>query len=356
MTARLLFALLPATPAFAGPASPKSPIEPPAEISPWRIGTGVMWRNIGDLSVSPDLANGRFAGNLFVPDPAAGPANANADRTYDDGYVNQGAATPGTGLTTFWGYQNASQVGGGNLTYTASGGLGLSAPGPGSDDADAEAAPYIEVSYLQPIRADLLIGPTANFSFVSLDGRTASPMALSDASTVDSYALNGVIPPLAGYMGTFAGPGPLIGNQPTTRTTVLTPAGGGGSYAFDSSTDLYSLALGGEAHWLPTDRCYIGFGAGLVLNYAEWDAGWSARLIDPATVALSTYGARSSGDDFLLGAYLKTSGRYRFTDQWSIEAFFRYDWNESLDGSAGPTTFKIDLSGWSAGFGVGFTF
>ncbi len=335
---------------------PGSPIETPAPVSPWRIGTGVMWRNIGELSVNPNLQNGPFAGNFLSTNPAAGPAGTNADRTYDDGFVNRGAATPGTGLTTFWGYQNAGQVGGGNLTYTSTGGIALAPPGFGKDDADTGFSPYLEVSYLRPVGDDLVLGLTANFSFLGLDGTTVSPMAISGVTTFDSYALNGVIPPAPGYVGSFAGPGPLIGNQPTTRTNVLTPTGGTTNYLFDQSTDLYSLALGGELRWSPATNCYLGFGAGAVLNFADWDAGWNARLVDPATNSLRNYARAAGGDDFLMGLYLKASGGYHINEQWSVESFFRYDWNESLDGSVGPSRFELDLSGWSFGLGAGFRF
>lgn len=359
MNLRFLPLALVTLPAIAGEALPstKTPIiEPPAEISPWRVGVGVMWRNIGELSVNPNLQTGAFAGNFFTPNPAIGPADADADRTYDNGFVNQGAATPITGLTTFWGHQNDSQVSGSNINFLASGGLALSTPGITGEDESAEAAPYIEVSYLQPVKPNLLAGLTGNFSFVGLDRAAASQMSASEVLTTDSYALNGVIPPLAPYSGTFAGPGPLIGNQPTSRVFNLRPTGATSNYLFNSSTDLYSLAFGGEVQWQPANRCYLGFGAGAVVNYADWDAAWSAGLVNANSPTLASMGAANSGDDFLFGVYLKGSAGYHVTEQWSVEGFFRYDWNESLDGNVGPTGFEIDLTGWSAGFGVGFHF
>ncbi|MCH7225009.1 hypothetical protein [Haloferula sp. A504] len=356
MTTRPVIASLLATPLFAGNVLPESPIEGPTEVSPWQFGTGVMWRNIGELSVNPNLQTGPFAGNFFSPNPATGPAGVNADRAYDDGFVNEGAATPLTGLTTFWGYQNAGQVAGGNLTYTSTGGIALAPPGIGQDDANTEIAPYIEASYLRPIGDHLVAGFGANFSFVGLGGTTVSRMPISGVTTLDSYALNGVIPPAPGYVGSFAGPGPLIGNQPTSRMTVLTPTGGTSSYLFDSSTDLYSLALGGELQWSPATNCYVGFGAGAVINHADWEAAWNAQLVDPAVNTLRTYARASSGDEFLWGLYVKGGAGYLFNDQWSVESFFRYDWNETLHGNVGPSRFEIDLSGWSLGIGLGFRY
>ncbi|MFC7336407.1 hypothetical protein ACFQY0_04395 [Haloferula chungangensis] len=359
MTSRLtIFALL-TLPALAGdpPSDAKSPIIPaPESRSSWRIGAGAMWRNIGELSVNPNLQNGPFANRFFIPPTGAGPENAYADRTYDDGYVNIGAATAASGMTTNWGYQNGSQVSGGSLNYTLSGGRATSLPSFSHDDSDSVVAPYLELSYLRPVQPNLFAGFTANLAIAGLDGQTASTMTSSPVSIVDSYALGGVIPPTAPYSGDYFGPGPLINNQPTNRTLVQGTPVAGGSYLFGHDTDLYSLALGGELEWHPAESCYIGFGAGAVLNLADWSASWSAPIPNANAIGSTTVIGANSDQEFLWGLYLKASAGYQITEQWSVEGFLRYDWNQALEGVVSPTAFELDLTGLSVGIGVGYRF
>jgi hypothetical protein len=360
MTSRFIGFLLLVLPAHAGnplvAADAKSPITPASALpSPWRIGAGAMWRNIGKLSVDPNLQSSRFSNRFFVAPTGAGESGVYANRTYDDGFVNIGAATPASGLTTNWGYQNDSQVSGDALNYTLSGGAAQSMPGPTGDDEDSTAAPFLEISYLRPIRPNLIAGFSANLSFAGLDGRAASAMTNDSVSITDQYALRGVIPPSAPYSGSFTGPGPLIDNRPTSRDYILTP-NGGSSYQFAHDTDLYSLALGSEIHWQPADSFYLGIGLGAVVNLADWSASWNMPLPDASGSGSTMIGASNSGGDFLWGFYLKGSGGYRINTQWSIEGFYRYDWNETLRNSVGSSSFDLGLSGWSAGLGVVYRF
>jgi hypothetical protein len=356
MTLRFIGFLMLAVSVHAGDspatADAKSPITPkPASPGPWRIGVGAMWRNIGELSVDPNLRNSGFANRFFVAPAGAGETGVFANRSYDDGFVNIGAATPASGLTTNWGHQNDSQFRGGSLNYTLSGGAAQSLPGPTGDDEDSTAAPFIEISHLRPIRPNLIAGFTANLSLAGLDGRADSAMSNSTVSISDRYALGGVIPPSAPYTGSFTGPGPLIPNQPTSRDFILTP-NGGSSYHFAHDTDLYSLALGGEIHWQHADSFYLGIGLGAVLNLADWSASWNMPVPDASGRGSNTIGGADSGGDFLWGIYLKGSAGYRINQQWSIEGFYRYDWNETLRNSVGASSFDLGLTGWSAGLGV----
>lgn len=334
----------------------KSPIIPaPKSPSPWRIGAGVMWRNIGELSVDPNLQNSSFANRFFIPPVGAGEVGTFANRTYDDGFVKNGAATPITGLTTNWGYQSNNQVNGDSLNYTLSGGSTQTLPNSSRDEENTAPAPYLELGYLRPIRQNLVAGFTANLSLAKLDGRTVSTMNNSSVSIADHYTLNGVIPPFAPYNGSYTGPGPLINNQPTSRDFILTPDGTS-NYHFANDTDLYSLAFGAEIHWQATESCHLGLGTGAVLNLADWDASWNLPVPNATGIGSTTVAGANRGNDFLWGLYIKGSAGYRISEQWSCQGFFRYDWNEALHGSVSPSSFVLGLDGWSVGFGLVFQF
>lgn len=323
--------------------------EPADSHSPWQVRAGVAWRHLGGTQVDFGYSGSAASPDFFSPNPASGDATAYADRTYDDGFVNIGAATAGSGLTTNFGYDNDSQVVADTLTYTLSGGSALDTPGQGSEGDETAAAPYLELVYFMPINDELKFGLSLNVSYADFDSSIRNTLTEYEVTTIDRYALNGIILPMGPFTGSFAGPGPVINNQPTSREQVLTPVATR-TVSFESEVELYSLALGGELQWSPAESCFLNVGGGAVLNYADWQAELNAPLVS------GDVRERNSDEEFLWGVYLKAGAGYRLTEALSLEAFARYDWNETLSGSAGPADFETDLSGWTLGVALGYRF
>jgi opacity protein-like surface antigen len=309
----------------------------------------VAWRQLGSTSLDTNQGGNASAAGYYAPNAASGAADAYADRTYDDGFVKIGAATAGSGLTTNFGYASDSQVASDTLTYTLTGGAALDTPNPSSEDDSTEAAPYLEAVYYIPLRDDLELGLVTSFSFTNLDSSMQSQLTEYGVTTIDHYALNGVILPSAPYSGSYAGPGVVIDNQPSSREQVLTPISTR-TYRFDSEIDLYSLGLGGELNWTPAERCFLNLGAGAVINYVDWSADLHTPLLT------GTSHQHESDQKFLFGLYLKAGAGYQLTEAWSLEAFTRYDWNENLHGHVGEADFTTDLSGWTTGLALGYRF
>ncbi len=147
----------------------------------------------------------------------------------------------------------------------------------------------------------------------------------------------------------------MIPNAPADRTFTETLAGTQ-NYIFESDTDLYSLAMGGDLRWQPTGKWFVTGGAGVVLNFVDWDAGYSTTLLNPTTGALTPVSASSSHATVLLGVYAEVGIGYEINENWSANTTFRYDVTEDLRGSVGGSTFATDLSGWSFGVGVAYRF
>lgn len=328
-------------------------LEPQGVDSPhFQIGGGLMWRNIGKTNVNPRFTGGAA---FFTPPAGVGTLATAADRTYDNGFVNIGAATPFSGLTTNFGYPtNPPQVGS-DLIFSRAGGAAIALPTGGSDSEDAAIAPYLEFNYIIPVHEDVEIGLNLNFAFTGLEGSFASNVALSSVTTVDTYALNGVVVPNGSYSGPFGGAAPLIPNIPTSRQQNLVQTGTD-QYRFQQDTNLYSLALGSDILWTPSGKFTFGIGAGLVLNIADWNAQSSNPAVNPATAAIFQNTVSNDDSDFLFGLYLEANASYSIDESWSIESFMRYDWTENLEASAGDTTFTVDLSGLSIGTGVTYRF
>ncbi len=268
-----------------------------------------------------------------------------------------GAATPGTGLTTNFSYRNDGQVNAAadTLTFGSTGGTAFGNPGRVGDGDDKGASPYVDLLYLVPIAEGLSAGFSMTFSASGLDSSVRSPFQRFGVTSTDVYELSGVIPPLAPYTGSVEGPGPVIPNAPATRT-VTQALVGTQDYVFESQTDLYSLAFGGDLRWQPGGKWFVTAGAGVVLNVVDWDAGYSVTLLNPATGAPAPVSASASGTSLLLGVYGEVGVGYEITEDWSVNSFFRYDATEDLKDSVGGSDFETDLSGWSLGLGLEYRF
>ncbi len=325
----------------------------PNNASPYfQVRAGTMWRKIGKTEIDPQFIGG--SAFLVLPSGVGSPT-AEGNRTYDNGFVNIGSATPLTGLTTNFGYTNGPPQVGDNLVFSRAGGVAVGLPTGGRDDADILPAPYLDFSYIIPIQENLEVGINLNFSFGGLSGRFRSNVGISSVTTVDIYALNGVIVPSGNYSGPVGGAAPLISNIPTLRqqniAQTLTD-----QYYFKQDSDLYSLALGSDVRWIPLENLTVSIGTGVVLNIADWSAESNNPAINPANANIIRNVISSNGRETLLGLYLKATASYQINENWGIESFFRYDWTENLEASAGSTDFTVDLTGWSIGVGVSHRF
>ena len=129
---------------------------------------------------------------------------------YDDGYNRPSAPTPGTGLTWFWGYENASQISGDTLSFHAAGGSAaiVSASdthtlGVSSDDDMDSFGTYLETNLLFEIPdTRVSVGPQFAFSWNGFDSSSKTSTFTrsilrqnQSASVADTYSLGGIIAP-----------------------------------------------------------------------------------------------------------------------------------------------------------------
>lgn len=367
-------------------------VRPIEESSLWRVSLGVVWQSTGDISfrgsgfsrlgVLPRLAD---PGARNGAAGAAGPLTGVASRLYDDGFVG---LSLGTGdpkaidpqATSLWGYKNSTQVQGDSLnfhrtaTVAASSEESRSSRNRWSDDDDS-FGPHLQIDYLVPLRAGLRIGPQFAFQFgsvnVSHEGSTFEAQRLQSTTRedlTDSYDLQGIIPPAAPYRGTFNGPGPLIDNIPSRRTTTRTPLAGFGSQnsvyqnqireSFES--DFYNFSLGVGIEIDLTTRISIFVASGLSIRVADYESSYyeslSVKESGKNSRAFRKWERNSSAVEALYGGYLQTGAGFQVTKRCSINAFFRYDWLESLSGAVGRSSFRWSGSGATLGLAVGYTF
>jgi hypothetical protein len=261
------------------------------------------------------------------PGPSVTPAGG-ANRTYDDGYVRVDSSGDAGGLTQNWGYQYASQYNSINDTmqFLHSG----SSSATGNPQYGGELIYQRVIGSLPTLSGDW--GLESGFGFTELDLREN----LSGTATVDSFPLNGVFPPLAGYNGTFSGPGALLGDTLTRTAATLT------GYQ-KLSGQLFSLRLGPFAELNFTPKLSLAASVGLTLapTTVDYDFSETAALAGGDTV---TENGHSSKTKLLYGPYVGGMLRYNFNKNWGVYVGARFQNLTSLDQSVGGRTARLDPS------------
>jgi hypothetical protein len=341
-----------------------------------------MYRSLGGVEFQAGSRSQRVRlpslfGSARLREPAIGAADGFADRQYDDGFmrVDQGTATDGS--TAYWGYDRSSQVQGEFLDFHAHGSRSQSGgssayalPDPWGFDADG-GAPVVAFDWSRTLGPRWALGVQAGWSLLGVDGNhddtnfTATQSGAEYAlSYVDRYALQGVIPPTAPYQGSPAGHGPLLDNIPASRSRSESLRSGGQALFFNDvreslDVDVHTLSLG------PTLGARLGpaelqLSAGIAANITQWDASHRETLQvsrDGGRASrLTQWEDHSSDTDILAAFYIQGAVSLPLSERLSLAAFGRYDWCQSLEGTVGPSSFTIDLGGWSVGALIGISF
>lgn len=110
-------------------------------------------------------------------------------------------------------------------------------------------------------------------------------------------------------------------------------------------------------------------GFGLAINLVQFHASVRERMYEDVTLTDTLAGTDASdrgeierwedgnhGTRFIFGFYVQGALGVQLTERWSVGGFARYDWNDDLEGEVGYSHFTLDISGFSAGAQVGYSF
>lgn len=357
---------------------------PDSDTHAWILGGGLLWRNVGEIRFRSgpgafELPSTLGSAGLTLP-AGIGPSSGPAFRDYDDGFVHPDSRTPALGRTTNYGYQAPSQLEDGHLHFTASGGerreitrMQEAMTSTWKDDRDGHLAPYLKLGHLIDLPGGWQAGPVLHFTFSSIEASQHGSQTFSALERLDRYSLTahdrydhtGLTLPLAPYQGGPDLVAPLLPAEPAERTFEESLAGTQqvewrDSIAEDLDLDLFGLSIGGEANFHIRESVYGAVGAGFVLNVADWEASRRDVFIQttPADSPLRSAGRtqHETGSSILWGAYVQALAGVQLSEELSLEAHFRYDWNEDLSGKVGDSSFRADLSGFSVGLGARYRF
>ncbi len=278
-----------------------------------------------------------------------GPATGGGlDRRYDDGAVLLDVSGNAGGRTWNWAYDNAAQVAGGAIEQHRTVG-----PRQGTtSDFDTDPSFGGEIGWSWEIsrfdigkreaRAGLDI--FAGWNQVSSSG--GSLATGFQTTTTDRFALNGVVPPVAPYAGTFNGPGPLLSDSPTRSTATVAAAS---QFNGELDATLIGFRVG---PWIeiPLSR-KLTLSAGLGLSAVHVDGTFS--FVEQLTLGVGAPTVVSTSvdrADWKSGFYIDSRLNWNLNAEWSVFVGAQF---QHLG------TFRIDALGRQGKIGlesaIGFT-
>jgi hypothetical protein len=287
---------------------------------------------------------------LLTPPPLAGSgATGNpVAREYEDGFVRVDSTGNAGGYTSYWGYNNDSQVqgvgseGGGSLLLRNS----VSATSPGGLKQTDDPQRGVEIMYQHELarNAKLRVGIELAFNYTWLDIRASRTAPAMLTRIIDAYPLEGITPPLAPFVGTLDGPGPLISDQ-FTRTTV-TEAAVSWSIANSRKLDgqLYGLRIGPYLEFPLTESVAFSLSAGLAGGYIDTRFSYRDSLSDGAGGVLASDEGSRSKNGFLAGAYVEGMFTVAVGQGMSLFAGAQWQYLNSWTVRAGEQEVKLDFS------------
>lgn len=272
-----------------------------------------------------------------------GPATGGVNHNYDDGYVKVDSSGPDSGSTWNWGYENGSLVVGDppqSIQFHAT----QSDPLSGSASRKADDAQYgVELIYQRILgslssESSVHWGLEAAFGYTDLDLRDKRSGTTPVTVTTDTFQLNGVLPPGAGYNGTFNGPGPLLGDTPT-RTTAADTATLASSHKLSGQSFGFRLGPFAECYFTPQLSLAASVGLALAPTRVEYDFSETTSL---AGGGMFESTGHSSETEVLYGYYLSALLRYDFNESWGVYVGVQFQSLNDLKLSAGSSTARLD--------------
>lgn len=248
---------------------------------------------------------------------------------YDNGYVYPDAGTANSGLTHYWGYQDASQLpGNGTILMQRSTSQGAS-PGFSSGDRRDDVLPGMELTYnreLGRIRK-LHWGLEAAFNYMNVNINDRQPLrgraTVATSVLTDAYPLlvpENLMPP-APYTGRKNVPAVVIGASPTSSSTAMEQDSVTetvrGTRHFDA--DIFGFRLGPYLEMPLGGKVTAALSGGLSLAAVTSDFSFT-ETIEAGSVILPTRRGAGSHSDLLVGGYVEGNVSYALTQSAGLFA------------------------------------
>jgi len=269
---------------------------------------------------------------------------------YDNGYVLADGSGSKDGLTWYWGYDNANQVGAtepNSIDFSRTTATGL----PGNKSTDD--SPYLgaELAYDYQLGKDdwrhLYYGLEAAVNFMPINFGGSGLYSLSLNSVTDTYGYAAGTTPPGGslpYQGSFNGPGFVLNLPKSGTVSHLSSASFLVQQDFDGN--LFGARFGPYIEYMPSEKWDVHLSGGLALGMMQASASWKETITLPGGGPSASTSVSGSGDDVSLlgGFYIGVDADYKINDRWSVEAGVQYQDIGTYSHNFGGRVAAVDLS------------
>jgi hypothetical protein len=240
--------------------------------------------------------NGQFGVSGGQPGPVG---VSGADHLYDDGYVRVDQTGNAGGYTSYWGYNDASQLSGNTLTFHSAKSFTANS-GPTSATDSAVGVDLAYGGHLFPWRR-AQVGWEFGFGYLPVNIEDQQTFSGVVNRTVHTFDTGGIVVPTAPYQGGSGGTGPTIRDVATALPDDTLAATVSGRRALD--VDIYLFRLGPTLFWELTPRWSAAVGAGAAVGLVSGDLRFreTLSLADGGTAVNS---GSIGGSDVIYGGYL----------------------------------------------------
>lgn len=298
------------------------------------------------LTVSPTVtfqAETAFSGFGGIAATGAPPAATGGPTfgVYDDGFVLADISGD-TSLTSNWSYTNDAQYdasGGGSIGLSTTTSVGVT----GVTEEDA-SAPGVEIRFTRRLpglsQGRMHWGLEIALGYSSFEMENSATLLADGNRVTDAFPLDGVIPPLAPYTGSFTGPGPLLGTTPVRSTSPIAGAATiNGQRRLEA--DLFTVRLGPRVDAQLTEALALYLSGGVAVAYADGSYRFNSTVTyDGGTVIRS---GAASESEFLGGFFVEAGATWRFTDSWSFFGSIQHRALEDFSLSAAGTDAELSF-------------
>jgi hypothetical protein len=283
----------------------------------------------------------KMSGQFTVSGSAPGePGQPGLEHIYDDGYVRVDETGNAQGLTSYWGYQNASQYDAQTLTFHSANSFTA------SGSAKSDDSPYLglDVAYGGNLWrwGPTQIGWQFGFGFLPIKIEDNKTLNAEINRTVHSFSTGGIVVPAAPYNGGSSGIGPSILDVATALTEPSTNGTIKGSRTLEMS--LFAFRLGPLLHWEFHPRWAASFSAGPAFGYLNGDLKFDETIVSADGGSASNRGS-TGGSDFVFGGYVSATLMFHAEDHGDLYIGVQYMPLGSTTVSGGGREARLDLSG-----------
>ena len=290
---------------------------------------------IGALVALNAHANFSMRGNFNIS------GNNLAAGNFDDGYVREDSTGNAGGYSSYWGYNNNSQI-------NSSGVLSLHSASSFSGQSDANASDSFSAGFELAYGDSYWnwngakIGWEFGFGILPISITDHSPLIVGVTQNTYSVQTSGFTPTPTPYQGTYDGTGgSLIDPNGTLTSTTNTVGKLTGTRTLDST--LYTFRLGPTVYWDLNDSLGLYVGGGPAVGFAMSSLTYNESISYGGSTALNS--GRVDATSIVYGGYVNATLVYHAPEKADLYIGVQYMPLSDVTVEGNNRRAKLDLGG-----------